>query len=121
MTKHKRCVYNQNAKEVFFMNEKRSKFTAYLESCAESCREQIKKLSADGREDEAVFAKIKLNVYDIFKTVFNALGDEEKFLAKLSEINFANIAHIGNLTYRQCLLFVLLQIFYAALYYAVFI
>ena len=66
------------------MNEKRKEFTAYLESCAGSCREQIKKLSADGREDEAVFAKIKLNVYDIFKTVFNALGDEEKFLAKLS-------------------------------------
>ena len=68
------------------MSEKRKEFTAYLAACTESCREQIKKLSSDGREDEAVFAKIKLNVYDIFKTVFNALGDEEKFLGKLTEI-----------------------------------
>ncbi len=68
------------------MSEKRKEFTAFLEGCAESCREQIKQLSSDGREDEAVFAKIKLNVYDIFKTVFNTLGEGEKFTQKLHEI-----------------------------------
>ena len=68
------------------MSEKRKEFTAFLESCAARCKEQAELCSRDGREDEAVFEKIKLNVYDIFKTVFNTLGEGEKFTQKLREI-----------------------------------
>ncbi|MBQ8831776.1 MAG: hypothetical protein IJ017_09265 [Oscillospiraceae bacterium] len=68
------------------MNKVRKEFTAFLEMSAARCKEQASALSEDGREDEAVFAKIKLNVYDIFKAVFNTLGEGDKFLAKLSDI-----------------------------------
>jgi len=56
---------------------------------------EILKLTKDLRKDEAVFIRIKLNVYEIFKTVFitaNKLnnGNENKtkefFLNKLKEI-----------------------------------
>ncbi len=69
------------------MSEKRKEFTVFLESCAARCKEQAELCSRDGREDEAVFEKIKLNVYDIFKTVFNTLGEgeKEKIQAKLPD------------------------------------
>ena len=68
------------------MNEKRKEFASFLEDCAARCKEQAALCARDGREDEAVFEKIKLNVYDIFKTVFNTLGEGEKFTQKLREI-----------------------------------
>ena len=52
-------------------------------------------LDQDNRADEAIFAKVKMNVYDIFKTIFSvavktAGHDEEKavkfFMSKLQQI-----------------------------------
>lgn len=52
--------------------KKQTEFLSYLESQAALCRAGSGALSADGRYDEAVFAKVRLNVYDIFRTVFSA-------------------------------------------------
>ena len=69
------------------MNDlKRKEFTDYLDAQIVLCKNRVQELGSDGREDEAVFVKIKLNVYDIFKSVFNTLGAGDKFVAKLSAI-----------------------------------
>lgn len=58
-------------------------------------KEQASFLTSDNRSDEAVFAKVQLNVYDIFNTLFSAAlkscgsNDEnvrEFFLKKTEEI-----------------------------------
>lgn len=59
------------------------------------CTKRADSLIADARADEAVFEKVRANIYDIFRTVFSAAvrskeGDmqavREFFLAKLEEI-----------------------------------
>lgn len=59
------------------------------------CTEEITALQAENRDDEAVFAKIRMNVYDIFRTVFSVCtqtaGDDERklveeFLSRLQQI-----------------------------------
>ena len=52
------------------MNQKIEKFTAYLEAAIARCTEQEKALIADERKDEAVFEKIRANVYNIFCSIF---------------------------------------------------
>ena len=55
------------------MNEsKRNQIHRYFRSAKDECQSQIAALQADCRSDEAVFAKIRLNVFDIFHTVFSA-------------------------------------------------
>ena len=66
----------------------------YFEEKIAACRADIVALYADHRGDEAAFVKVKMNVYDIFATVFSAAlknsGDDVQlcqfFLARLSQI-----------------------------------
>lgn len=75
--------------------EKRSASYAYFDTQIRTCSAEAAMLGADDRADEAVFVKIRLNVYDIFRTVFsvaarNAAEDDDKltqfFFTKLQEI-----------------------------------
>lgn len=78
------------------MNDtKRSALIACLESGIAKHRAAVAACTADDRADEAVFAKIQMNVYDIFLTVFSAgiksAGDDDGklrqfFLARLDQI-----------------------------------
>lgn len=78
------------------MNDtKRSAMIARLESGITKHRAAVAACTADDRADEAVFAKIQMNVYNIFLTVFSvgikrAGNDDEKlrqfFLARLDQI-----------------------------------
>ena len=51
------------------MNE----FIEYLTQQIEAGKNDIAGLEADGRQDEADFAKVRVNIYDVCKTVTNAL------------------------------------------------
>ena len=78
------------------MNEnKRKEMIQYFETRIADCKTQEQLLTADDRADEAVFAKIRTNVWDVFRTVFSAAvkscgSDDEKteqfFLAKTQQI-----------------------------------
>ena len=78
------------------MNEdKQNKMIRYFAEQTESCKAAAQHLQNDDRADEAVFAKIRLNIYEIFNTVFSvavttAGPDADKiaafFLARLRQI-----------------------------------
>ena len=53
------------------MNQKIEKFTAYFDAAIACCAEQEKQLLADDRKDEAVFEKIRANVYNIFRSILD--------------------------------------------------
>lgn len=61
----------------------------YFQLAKAKCQQEIAALQADHRSDEAVFAKIRMNVYDIFQTVFTAAekaaGEEDKLLSFFQE------------------------------------
>jgi len=44
----------------------------YFEERITACQTEAAALRQDNREDEAVFQKIRMNVFDIFRTVYNA-------------------------------------------------
>ncbi len=44
----------------------------YFEERIAACQAAVAALNADNRADEAVFEKIRMNVYDIFRTVYAA-------------------------------------------------
>ncbi|MBR2740288.1 MAG: hypothetical protein IKD87_06425 [Oscillospiraceae bacterium] len=48
-------------------------FLEYLIEQVKAAEEEIKKLEAEGRQDEADFCKAKRNIYEICNTVTNAL------------------------------------------------
>ena len=48
-------------------------FIGYLTRQIGTVQEEIKGLEAEGRRDDADFAKVRLNIYDVCKTVTNAL------------------------------------------------
>ena len=50
-------------------------FITYLTQQTEACRDEIARLEEDGRKDEADFAKVRMNIYDVCRTVTNALID----------------------------------------------
>ncbi|MGF7142885.1 hypothetical protein HNQ56_001307 [Anaerotaenia torta] len=53
------------------MNDvKKEAVFSYFDGRIEECSRQRNALLDDGRKDEAVFEKIRANVYDIFKSVF---------------------------------------------------
>ena len=61
---------------------------AYFEERITHCQTAVAALNADNRADEAVFEKIRMNVFDIFRTVYTAGGkvsggDKEKQLTFL--------------------------------------
>lgn len=78
------------------MNEtKRNETVRFFADRMENCKAIAQQLCSDDREDEAVFAKIQRNVYDIFNSVFSvavktAGQDDEKavqfFLIRLQQI-----------------------------------
>ena len=50
-------------------------FIAYLDSRIEEGRSEIAALTADGRIDDANFAKVRTNIYDVCRTVSQTLAD----------------------------------------------
>lgn len=46
--------------------------TAYFEERIAACKAAEAALNADHRADEAVFEKIRMNMYNIFRSVYNA-------------------------------------------------
>lgn len=75
--------------------KKFSLMNAYFDEQIALCNQRSKELLADSRGDEAVFEKVKANVFDIFRTVLSAAeksckGDAEAaarfFLLKLEQI-----------------------------------
>lgn len=79
------------------MMEKRvSKLNDYFNRQIAFCEQCNKKMLADDRRDEAVFEKIKANIYDIFRTILSAAvktgrGDPEAvkrfFILKIEQIS----------------------------------
>lgn len=78
------------------MNEaKRNEVTSYLEERSTQYKGRIQALYLDDRTDEAIFAKVQMNVYDIFTTIFSAAlktaGEDDGevvrlFLTKIQQI-----------------------------------
>ena len=56
------------------MEQKTEMMNAFFAERVDACNAREKELEADGRGDEAVFEKIRANVYDIFRTVLSAAG-----------------------------------------------
>ena len=50
------------------MEQKMEKMNRYLEEKIAGCEQLDKELSADGRGDEAVFEKVRANIYDAMRT-----------------------------------------------------
>ena len=77
------------------MKQKIETFTAYLDDAISRCTEQEKALIADERKDEAVFEKIRANVYNIFRSVFgvavNTCGEDAD---KVRDFLLKQIDHI---------------------------
>lgn len=78
------------------MNElKRKQIHWYFQMAKSECQTQIAALQADDRFDEAVFLKIRLNVFDIFHSVFSAgektVGEDEDKLAAFFSDRLARI------------------------------
>lgn len=74
---------------------KRNETVRFFADRIENCKSIAQQLRSDDREDEAVFARIQLNVYDIFNSIFSVAvktcgQDDEKvvqfFLIKLRQI-----------------------------------
>ena len=69
------------------MKETKCKQThQYFQQAKNECQTQIAALQADHRDDEAVFIKIRLNMFEIFHSIFsvgeNVAGEsEEKLVA----------------------------------------
>ncbi len=77
------------------MKIKIEKMNSYFDEKISECRKREEELLSDERSDEANFEKIRLNIYDIFKTVLaaaqKACGDDKEatknfFLDKLEQI-----------------------------------
>lgn len=77
------------------MKERLDGMNAFFAGRISDCRRRESVLMSDDRQDEAVFEKIRANVYDIFRTVLSAAGKKfaaepekaaEFFLMKLEQI-----------------------------------
>ena len=53
-------------------SEKTTAFISYLDQRTASVQEDIRRLIADNRRDEADFEKIRANIFQIVKTIFQA-------------------------------------------------
>ena len=54
-------------------------FIAYLAAQAEAGKNEIAALEAEDRKDDANFAKVRTNIYEVCKTVTNALVNRPGF------------------------------------------
>lgn len=78
------------------MNDmKRENTVSYFADRIGQHRKMVQELTSDGRADEAVFAKVQMNVYDIFNTIFSVAvktsgQDDQKivqfFLLRIQQI-----------------------------------
>lgn len=50
------------------MEQKVNRLNRYFEEQISLCEQRRQELTADERQDEAVFEKVKANIYDIFRT-----------------------------------------------------
>ena len=64
-------------------------FTGYLQQQAEGIRQDIAALENAGRKDDADFAKVRLNIYDVCSTVTKALADRPGAGADAVKAQFA--------------------------------
>lgn len=77
------------------MDEKNMLFEKFCSDKIAECTQKSEALFKDERKDEAVFEKIKANVYDIFKTVFSVAVNNNKseeeakefFLLRMQQIS----------------------------------
>lgn len=60
------------------LEKKVSKFNSYFDRQISLCEQCNERLLADDRTDEAVFEKIKANIYDIFRTILSAAVETGK-------------------------------------------
>ena len=54
-------------------------FIEYLTQKIEAGKKDIAGLEAEGRQDDADFAKVRVNIYDVCRTVTNALKERPGF------------------------------------------
>ena len=77
------------------MKQKIENMTAYFDAAIARCAGQEKALLADDRKDEAVFEKIRGNVYGIFRTILGVAvqncGEDE---TKVRDFFMKQINHI---------------------------
>lgn len=53
-------------------NEREETFIQYLDTRTSTTQEHISQLTADNRKDESDFEKIRANIYQVLKTIFQA-------------------------------------------------
>ena len=53
------------------IDQKISKLNSWFEDKIAQCSKHNQELNMDGRTDEAIFEKVKANIYDVFRTVFS--------------------------------------------------
>ena len=53
------------------IDQKISKLNSWFEEKIAQCSKHNQELNEDGRTDEAIFEKVKVNIYDVFRTVFS--------------------------------------------------
>ena len=77
------------------MKQKIETFTTYLDDAIARCAEQEKALIADERKDEAIFEKIRANVYNIYRTILGvAMQNCDEDADKIRERFMKQIEHI---------------------------
>ncbi len=65
----------------------KNQINTYFEERIAACQAAAAALNADNRADEAVFEKIRMNVFDIFRTVYNA-GEKVSGGDPAKQLNF---------------------------------
>ena len=65
------------------IDQKISKLNSWFEDKIALCGQHNQELNVDGRTDEAIFEKVKANIYDVFRTVLSVAvktgsGDADK-------------------------------------------
>lgn len=60
------------------IQEKCNQTHQYFQAAKRACQSKIAALQADHRADEAVFMKIRLNVFEIFHSVFSVAENTER-------------------------------------------
>lgn len=75
------------------LQDRQQQVRSYFQGRISECTRRERELAADDRGDEAVFARVQANVFQIFQTVFNrvmAMEEEKRagalFLQKLEQI-----------------------------------
>ena len=77
------------------MEQKMEKLNRYFEEKIAGCEQRDRELSADGRGDEAVFEKVRGNIYDAMRTWLavaarinpgNADGAKDFFIQRVEQI-----------------------------------